>query len=139
MNRIDVFVGYGGVGLLQLGVIVRAQESKGCDKGPGADAGHQLEAGPGARLGPTAQDSRAEGAVTAAAGQGQEVGFGLELAVMGGHLLPDGLNGTLLQAGTVNIASGPDTRQIGNLSLIQEILWQRMLHLQGHAALEGKY
>ena len=135
-HRIDILIGHRGVGFLQPGVILRPEEGEGGDEGPGADAGHQLEARPGARRSPAAQNSRAEGAVAAAAGQGQEVRFGLKLAVIGGHLLPDRLNGALLQVFTVDVAPVPDAGQVGHLDLVQEVLRQRMAYRKRHAALE---
>ena len=133
---INILIGDRGVGLLQPGVILRPEEGEDRDEGPGADAGHQLEARPGARRRPAAQNSRAEGAVAAAAGQGQEVRFGLELAVIGGQFLLDRLNGALLQVFTVDVAPVPDAGQAGHLDLVQEVLRQRMAYLKRHAALE---
>jgi len=86
-HRIDILIGHRGVGFLQPGVILRPEEGKGGDEGPGADAGYQLEARPGARRSPAAQEAGPEGAVAAAAGQGQEVRFGLKLSLVGSQFL----------------------------------------------------
>ena len=56
-----------------------------------------------------------------AAGQGREVDLELELAVIGGPLLPDSLDTALLQAFPAIVAPGLNTRQVGNLGLVFEV------------------
>jgi len=48
----------------------------------------------------------------------------------------DRLDGALPKAFTIDLTPGPDTGQVGNLGLVQEVLRQRMTYLKSHAALE---
>ena len=57
-----------GIDLPQHRVVVGPQEGKGCDESAGADAGYDLKLGPVARLGPTRDQTSAEGPIAAAAG-----------------------------------------------------------------------